>query len=1177
MHNEVRLFINEEEIEFSRDPDILLNFKETELRMPTVVRNSFTKQIQVEGTNRNNDIFGHIWDLTRIQDGMYFNPIQKTDFQLFINGELFERGYCKLDKVTRTNNTIQYSITLYGGLGSFFYNLSYDQSDNSNAKKTLASLTYSTYDRIEPSLDFKINKENVYEAWGQITGVGTVSNDRWNVINFVPALNGIPSDFDASKVLINNSVSLNWFETAKTVDGATYRPVLNGNINSNGFSLGEVNGDLQEWQTRDLRSYNQRPAISMYRIIQACCQPENNGGYEVILDKHFFNTTNPYYFDSWVTLPMLRDMDGMGGGETHEIASAEIVKQTGTYYYNVDFDSTLSSINNVNLNVNVHFTPESATTATELYGDRYYRSRNVTTLNGWEYVKKFNYNTGIICQMLAYGENGDVVAQSKAYYLGGKKNYPGSNDAMWKYFYKNGDPGVQPEYVFLDGYWKLIGGNYVFVNRSGKIENINFSFSAPNDFTTLVLKVKQPGGLKVNYFFIGTQETQIADITNPSLYAAREYNTTGRHSLEEALDTQRVPGQFSFVITDMNATVTDYEGLFSDTLITKDRLLTTENSPADYLLSYCKLFGLYFYYDSTEASSDPERYPSGVVHIMDRDTFYTDEVVDLSQMVDWNRTIEITPAMASSKWYKFDTEHIDSELETGYKEQYGRDYGSQLVNTNYNFDASTTNLYDGNVFKNGIMALEKDKYYKKDGSGLPVYQYGGLTYNLYRRSGTELEATEIDFTPRTTMSMESINSDYEFFNAFPMLQAHGNNNDPSDGSNVLLFLKGSVGPTNANYWITDDLPEMVTLNDASPCWILTWNDVDGGGNEIAKRVNYFPYFTRDIVPFGIYGNIVHSWNFGHPQVIYSPDTYTTDGDSIYDKCWKNYIGDMYSVDTRKLTCYVRAQFDGKPWPYWLRRFYWFENSLWRMNAITDLNLGSFDTTKMEFIKVQDIDNYKLNQILYQGNNYVELDQDTVPCTGGTITGTVYLQGAGGWFAADVIGGTDEDGNRYTLEAEDCMVPLSHRGDSASTFTVTMPANTGNSPIDWVIRIEDDLDKTYPAPFTQEACVITPPTMQQFGSRTFPSTGGDIYFVVQTDYDIVFRSVPDWITILDETGGTYTEGQRIAAANANRTFVLRAPANEGAARSVGATFNMGWYVNDVLQRQVFYFSFTQNAG
>ena len=85
---------------------------------------------------------------------------------------------------------------------------------------------------------------------------------------------------------------------------------------------------------------------------------------------------------------------------------------------------------------------------------------------------------------------------------------------------------------------------------------------------------------------------------------------------------------------------------------------------------------------------------------------------------------------------------------------------------------------------------------------------------------------------------------------------------------------------------------------------------------------------------------------------------------------------MYSVDTRKLSCYVKAQLDGRPWSYWLRRFYWFENSIWRLNEIKDLNMGSYDTTKMEFIKVQDMANYTGGQDYDTSAEYSNTDNGT---------------------------------------------------------------------------------------------------------------------------------------------------------------------------------------------------------
>ena len=108
--------------------------------------------------------------------------------------------------------------------------------------------------------------------------------------------------------------------------------------------------------------------------------------------------------------------------------------------------------------------------------------------------------------------------------------------------------------------------------------------------------------------------------------------------------------------------------------------------------------------------------------------------------------------------------------------------------------------------------------------------------------------------------------------------------------------------------------------------------------------------------------------------------------------------------------------------------------------------------------------------------------------------------------------------------------------------------------------------------TQKFC----PYFSQFGSFTFPDTGGSIYFTVYTEYDIVFRSVPSWITIR-KNGVTYSEGERISSGTANGTYELIAAANSGDTRSVGSTMNMGHYIGNVLQNRVQYFNFSQKAS
>ena len=1114
MKNDVRLFIGGKEVEFSKDPAIMLNYTEKDLHNPTIVKNSFSKSIVLEGTPKNNDIFGHIWDLTRIQSNFNFNPIKKTDFQLFINGELFEKGYVKLDKVTVTNNTQQYNITLYGGLGQFFYNLSYDQDDKSNVKKTLASLKFHDAYSVEPELDFDITKESVYEAWGQLCGWGETRNDRWDIINFAPCYNGIPNDFDAAKMLINNNGLQAGFAKGWTEDSVTYRPVYNGSLNQNGYSLGEMQEDLTEWETRDLRSWLQRPVVSMRAIIDACCQPENNGGYEVKLDNHFFHAFNPYYYDSWMTLPLLKDLDGIGGGETEEVTGATLSKGSGDYsdkLYYVNFNTSISSYNNVEMLLEPDFIkdPDSIGAANDLYLSRYYESTGGITVHGSRYVKTYEYSCGIVVQLLAFSQAGEVVGQSKAYLLATEKNHAHKNTPLWNNFYhEDGDYGVEPEYEFIQGHFRRkLDGTYQFVDTNNNPVYIKFTFSAPTDFASLRVKVKTPYNQYTVYKLSGSDSHPFTSDHSGywlDVYNERTRKRSGNYTQGQVMKLDRIRGDISFSVKEMKAIATDYEGLFSGTRITKEKLLKTDKTPADYLLSYCKMFGLYFYYDSTEESEEPDKYPSGVVHIMDRDTFYTDEVVDLEKMIDWNKKVEITPALAASKWYRFDVEHIDSQAETEYKEQYGQQYGSQLLNTNYNFDNNTTDLYDGNAFKSGVMVLEKDKYFKRLLSqGLPNYINNGLTYSLFARnsSSEEFQTFEIDYPMSTSLLQYDLNPEYKGYDLFPKLQAHTEDNSASDGSGVLLFFKGVVNTSNSSgttyYNLTDDVPDMVYLNDATPCWILTYRETDAGGNRIAYQLSSLPYFTRDLILFGTKGNIVHSWNFGHPQVTFAPDTYSTEGDSIYDVAWKNYARDLYSVDTRKLTCYVRAEMDGKPWPWWLRRFYWFQNSIWALNSIKDLNMSSFDTTKMEFVKVQDMNNYKLDQIEYQGVNQIVADSSVIDCTSTTITGRVIMQSGEGWFAGDFITGTDGLGNVTYLDTYDVMSPRTGRGQQVTPFTITIPANTGDTDIVWYIAIEDDFDKWYRCYVTQKTCntgstlEITPT------GRTVSSQSGNTVFTAVT--------------------------------------------------------------------------------
>ena len=165
---------------------------------------------------------------------------------------------------------------------------------------------------------------------------------------------------------------------------------------------------------------------------------------------------------------------------------------------------------------------------------------------------------------------------------------------------------------------------------------------------------------------------------------------------------------------------------------------------------------------------------------------------------------------------------------------------------------------------------------------------------------------------------------------------------------------------------------------------------------------------------------------------------------------------MYDVNTRKLECYANINTDGKPWAYWLRRFYWFENSLWRLNKITDLNMSSFNTTKMEFIKVQDMTNYELSAITYFGSFEIIFDQAQVNCSAQTVTGKVINQSGSLWEFDDVFGYYDGDEHWKGFDTVDYVTPTTGRGE-VTNFSIQIPANSGDTKLNWQICLEDSRD------------------------------------------------------------------------------------------------------------------------
>lgn len=1087
MRQDIHLYLGNSEVEFNEQPQILYNFTETDLRNISSIKDNYSKSISVDGTQNNNRLFGHIWNIEHTAYGAMFDATRKESFTLYINGEIYERGYCKLDSVDRTGNNIVYNITLTGLLGGFFGNLQYKDGDT-DAKMTLADLTY-RYDGQGPAvnLDFTINKETVWNAWNQLARTRD-DLTQFDFINFAFTSEGSPSDgFDADKVLINTVGT-----DLTKVDG-DYKTVLGGALHNSGYALGELKNPATMDNTLDLRSYLLRPVINIKQVIHAICNPENNGGYQVDLDSHFFDASqNPYYKDAWMTLPLLKEL-GINKTANYDASNISLTN-LGNNISRINYTSSAPSSPNARLRFTL--TANTTSSANNLYFHKYIETDARYHNREWD-IKKYSYDTGIQLCLVAFDSYGNQVGLSPVYILMDEntksiaKSYIQSiNFAVGYRFF-----GDNPKRKYVYGKFVKKNGVFTFCDGDDNILEFDLRLEKDVEYSELRLYALRPQREEALYTYKWPDTNEEYPLNNNTgstrLATIRSEVWTGLHTLSEVQTRNSVNATFGFNISSLQLIATSYEGLFSNTFIPADRLLSTSSSPAEILSSYLKMFGLYCYYNPSDEADDPDTCPNGVIHIVDRDTFYTDEYVNIENKIDRSRTMSIDPSMADTKWLSFDLEGIESEAETKYKKTFGYNYGRQLCNTGLNFNRETTELYDGNAFKSGVMVRERNGYFRMPYNYLPAYAYDGVKYNLYKVNGDDYDTVE-ESIPKIKLSAgETINPyGLYYYDLMPKLQVRQEGNDAGDGAGVLLFYNGTVNANNGteafHYCITDDIPDMARLNDGNACWLMTATNSDYNGTRIAYFRNDIPFFTRDLVRGSQEGDIVHSWNFGHPQETFVPNTYSTDYDCIYDKCWRDYTRDMYNRDTVRLTAFVN--FDERPSQESLRKWYWFDNAIWRINAIKDCDITSFEPTQVEFIKVQDVNNYKLRKITYSGIIQIILDSYDISYSGGTITGRVVTQSStNSWSFFDTFTITNYDGTVITGTTSNYLSPVTGSGLSTQ-ITINIPANSGAQRT-FRFALEDDSDNSVDVYITQEGD-RTPELRFTDTAYTFTFVGGE---------------------------------------------------------------------------------------
>lgn len=927
------LYINGQLADLSEQSLIVLTYTMEQLTNPTAIKNTYSHEVELPQTPNNDKIFNHFYRSDYLTGVSNFEAMAQVPFIIYNElSEIVERGYIKLNEVGIDKHKHTYKITLYGGLGQFFYALAYDESGNA---LTLADLQYMQSAEYEYRLNFLINAGTVRTAWERLAGEGdSISTRQWDILNFAPMYQGIPEgEFDAATAIylaraeaeVGADDTITYLDTLQNpiygivVPKDGYKMRTRSSLNYQRVCRVELGEDYDEWQMQDLRSYLQRPVLSIRKFVEAVQRRAAMLGYTLDLDSDFFNDSNPYYRHTWLTLPSLSTLTKnseaapfqlqgnirIDTSESQIFALVDTAPSGSGYAYGDTATDVSFTLANIRVNVPSISSNTSNPNVLELG----------TVKSGSGYLSNECYIAWFI-QLVAIDSSNDIVAASNVAVLCDSKTAKTASEiatgasyeaaaeaALVKYNGRFEREGTTNIFRFVNS---KDGGNAIQLTIEGGVANAS-SYELRIDKKVWYSRSASPS-VNTLYAYTPVNWAYI-----PTTFTGGEYTDSWGGGTVQA-----------------NANVR------SGATINKSELLDIGKTPLEVLLSYCKLFGLVWLYDKNDKR----------ISLMQRESFYNGgTTLDISERIDHSKDITITP-------FEFDKRFYDFELETSgewceeYEEKYGEKYGSQRVNTGYPFDADSKNLLEGNALKGGAEVLKQSKYFctiEEDGLWCPsIFLDGQAKYTLVNEDGEQ----DFDIAPPSnTASITYWQDGLQGYDWISKLEVDGD-----EGGTLLFFNQMhdiTASSPYAHLRLTDDIAEMSLLNDGTPCWLLSNEYYDMLGDKL-------PHFRR------IYPRYATSLDLGMPKELDNPipDATETDGDSyIYNRYWAAYLGDRYDRDSRVMTCSV--DLSGMQVSNALfRNFYWFDNALWVLNKINNYSLTTIGSTECEFVKVKDMKNYK---------------------------------------------------------------------------------------------------------------------------------------------------------------------------------------------------------------------------
>lgn len=865
------IFLENERLDIDDASSLAITYNFSDLTNPTTQTGDYSTTFTIKGTQHNNAIFGQIWRLDRVtlfggefNTSVHFNASKRTNCVIYINHDVFKRGYLKLNTIKSAKGVISYEVTFYSEMVDVLRTLK---------ESKLRDLPFPN------DLRHTLNAATIRQAW-EVGGKQGI----FYYLAYIMANNGLYEEFESGKWLTGS------------YDNYQVSDILPSGI------------QLDECAKREYRSYYQRPALRLKGLIDLIA--EQHG---IQLDPAFFNDSNPYYANGVMALPQYNIME-------------QNAQQKGiaTYPMPNSITYTLSGQSNT-------VTPTyRADGDAGIFGDTSSPTLNLADVLSWSLLPVVEFEYRIIANMATSVPVGtrlkwvdkarvtprvridtntgtqivfnmDKIATSENIAQNIQFTATGGNNNTLAYGYLD-TKGAYLNYTPNGALWSQWIPIHAILDES--VVNLNYTSG------TVKLFIEQ-GPLGQPFYLSQVEGTKLYKVSSFTI----EFRPITKVPSTGGNLNNYYPAAAGFFGVDFSMELT--KKIRSGFAVDKRDIIDDETTQGDFLINYAKLFGLLFYTDK-----------DGTPHLVTRNTFFKDyKVEDWTQKIDHAKEIQQVPIPFDSKYLSLRYQNGDTFYEDYYKHQYELEYGEQRISTGFDFAENETELIAEPLFYDTVMSKESTRVLLKDGT-------------LY----------EMKFQQDTKM--------------LPALfQKEDNQRTPSDTKFNLLFDNGlyifaesgkpADIPVNKRIWLTDDYEGMIKAEGGGQvCWIDTENYIVSNYGGVEHKLIpelYYPQFST------LHKDSVFSWHLGYPLENYAgwmrsdfPESST-----IYANFWRNYITEIYDVDNRIMTAYVRltaadiAQFS-------FANFVKIGDALWHVNKIEQFDPLGNGTTKVEFLRVSSL-------------------------------------------------------------------------------------------------------------------------------------------------------------------------------------------------------------------------------